>query len=502
MIADPKLPGKVLAAVEGIQFDEFGETLIKTAESVRDVIPDLIDNEVLSSLQSAAKGLEGLSIPTSLADMPDIAKELSGEINLTKQKLDAVISQSLGGLTTSAATLAPLMKSKSVEALGQLRKAIPQIPELPNINLQGQLGDLLSSKLGGLNVASQLSSIKDTFGSALTDKGINLDNLVDTLTLAADPKVLTQLSDMDTLIDNMKSKIENLGRPTREIIEPIAETFNLPAPDNEEDFEHYGGEMTEFVFNLEASTKFLDNIEIPSINKEALKSLKNNLTSQVGQLEGLKNKLKGLVGKGSGDISDMISKVVPNLEKLPSGEIVEKAKKSLLAAVDSVQEQATELNLNANVTLITKKLENNIAAFTAGEGKGKIVFDDLAKKVKLELSDVKEEIAKLDIPKDLDKVMSQVTEQMKSVDGEILKFSQALAENAPTLRKNVQEQVNNLPIELKGLFSAGQKTSLDLTALSSKIEDAGKLLEGAADKLKPQLKKGASRLREAVEEIA
>ena len=501
MIADPKLPGKVLAAVEGIQFDEFGETLIKTAESVRDVIPDLINNEVLSSLQGAAKGLEGLSIPTSLADMPDIAKELSGEINLTKQKLDAVISQSLGGLTTSAATLAPLMKSKSVEALGQLRKAIPQIPELPNINLQGQLGDLLSNKLGGLIVASQLSSIKDTFGQALTNKGIDLDNLVDTLTFAANPNVLTQLGDMDDLIDNMKSKIENLGNPLGELTKSFEIVQNLRGSLTDDDAERIK-ETMDSLDRTEIVNIVPEEIQIPSINKEALKSLKNNLTSQVGQLEGLKNKLKGLVGKGSGDISDMISKVVPNLEKLPSGEIVEKAKKSLLAAVDSVQEQATELNLNANITLITKKLENNIAAFTAGEGKGKIVFDDLAKKVTLELSEVKEEVAKLDIPKDLDKVMSQVTEQMKSVDGEILKFSQALAENAPALRKNVQEQVNNLPIELKGLFSAGQKTSLDLTALSSKIEDAGKLLEGAADKLKPQLKKGASRLREAVEEIA
>ena len=345
-----------------------------------------------------------------------------------------------------------------------------------------------------------MSSIKDTFGEALTNKGIDLDNLVDTLTFAANPNVLTQLSDMDDLIDNMKSKIENLGNPLGELTKSFEIVQNVGGSLTDDVAEQIK-ETMDSLDRTEIINILPEEIQIPSINKQALKSLKNNLTSQVGQLEGLKNKLKGLVGKGSGDISDMISKVVPNLEKLPSGEIVEKAKKSLLAAVDSVQEQATELNLNANITLITKKLENNIAAFTAGKGKGKIVFDDLAKKVKLELSDVKEEIAKLDIPKDLDKVMSQVTEQMKSVDGEILKFSQALSENAPTLRKNVQEQVNKLPIELKGLFSAGQETPLDLTALSSKIEDAGKLLEGAADKLKPQLKKGASRLKEAVEEI-
>ena len=491
--------GKVTVPDFDLELNALGETIIKLGQAapVTPLLNDVAVDQVAKSLQSAAKGLGGLSIPTSLADMPDIAKELSGEINLTKQKFDDVINQSLGGLTTSAATLAPLMESKSVEVLGQLRKAIPQIPELPNINLQDQLGELLSGKLGGLDVASQLSSIKDTFGSALTDKGLDLDNLVDTLTFAANPDVLTQLGDMDTLIDNMKSKVENLGKPTSEVIEPIAEIFNLPAPDNEEDFEHYGGEMTEFVFNLEASTNFLDNIEIPSINKEALKSLKNNLTSQVGQLEGLKNKLSGLVGKGGGDITDMISKVVPNLQVLPNGDIVEKAKKSLLAAVDSIQEEATELTLNANITLITKKLENNIAAFPAGNGKGKIVFDDFAKKVKLELSDATEQLSKLDIPKDLDKVMSQITDQMKSVDGEILKFSQALSENDPNLRKNVQEQVNNIPVELKGLFSAGQKTPLDLSALSG-LGDASKLLEGAIGKLQPQIDQGLTGLKKGI----
>jgi len=500
MIADPKLPGKVLAAVEGIQFDPFGEPLIKTAESARDVIPDLADIEVLSSLQSAAKGLGGLSIPTSLADMPDIAKELSGEINLTKQKFDDVINQSLGGLTTSAATLAPLMESKSVEVLGQLRKAIPQIPELPNINLQDQLGELLSGKLGGSDVASQLLSIKDTFGEALTNKGIDLDNLVDNLTFASDLNVLTQLGDMDTLIDNMKSKVENLGNPLGELTKSFEIAQNVGGSLSDEDAERIK-EAIDSLDRTEIINIVPEEIQIPSINKEALKSLKTSLASQVGQLENLKNKLSGLVGKGGGDITDMISKVVPNLQVLPNGDIVEKAKKSLLAAVDSIQEQATPLNLNANITLITKKLENNIAAFPAGNGKGKIVFDDVAKKVKLELSDVKEELSKLDIPKDLDKVMSQVTDQMKSVDGEILKFSQALSENAPILRKNVQEQINKFPVELKGLFSNDQKTPLDLSALSSKIENAGKLLEGAADKIKPSLKKGASRLKEAVKEI-
>ena len=203
-------------------------------------------------------------------------------------------------------------------------------------------------------MASELSSIKDTFGEALTNKGIDLDNLVDTLTFAADPNVLTQLGDMDDLIDNMKSKIENLGNPLGELTKSFEIVQNLRGSLTDDDVERIK-ETMDSLDRTEIVNIVPEEIQIPSINKEALKSLKNNLTSQVGQLEGLKNKLKGLVGKGSGDISDMISKVVPNLEKLPSGEIVEKAKKSLLAAVDSVQEQATELNLNANITLITKK---------------------------------------------------------------------------------------------------------------------------------------------------
>ena len=181
MIADPKLPGRISAATEGFQYDDFGDPIIKTAESVIDLVPDLVDSESLKSLQSAAKGLGSLPVPTSLIDIADTAKELSGEINLTKQKLDDVVNQALGNLTTSAATLAPLMQSKSVEALGQLRKSIPQIPQLPNINFQDQIGELLSGKLDGLDVASQLLDIRSKFGEVLTNKGIDLDNLVDSL---------------------------------------------------------------------------------------------------------------------------------------------------------------------------------------------------------------------------------------------------------------------------------------------------------------------------------
>ena len=130
MIADPKLPGKVLAAVEGIQFDEFGETLIKTAESVRDVIPDLIDNEVLSSLQGAAKGLEGLSIPTSLADMPDIAKELSGEINLTKQIL-SIQEQDIYYIPIKPEVKSPVGLDYDIDMLDKVSN-----PDLLNLNYE------------------------------------------------------------------------------------------------------------------------------------------------------------------------------------------------------------------------------------------------------------------------------------------------------------------------------------------------------------------------------
>ena len=493
MIADPKLPGRISAATEGFQYDDFGDPIIKTAESVIDLVPDLVDSESLKSLQSAAKGLGSLPVPTSLIDIADTAKELSGEINLTKQKLDDVVNQALGNLTTSAATLAPLMQSKSVEALGQLRKSIPQIPQLPNINFQDQIGELLSGKLDGLDVASQLLDIRSKFGEVLTNKGIDLDNLVDSLSFAANPNVLTQLGEMDNLIDNMKSKINILGNPLGKLTKPFEIFQNI----NEDSFDEISEQIKETIDSLdriEIINIVDEEIKIPAINKESLKSLKNGLDSQVGQMKELKNKLTGLIGKGGGDISDMISKVVPNLQILPNGDVVEKAKKSLLAAVDSIQEQATPLNLNPNIVLITKKFANNIAAFPTPNGQGKIVFDDIAKKVKLEFSTALEQVSSLNIPDDFNDLVSSIIKQMKSVDGEIVKFSQALSENNPSIRKNVQEQINNFPIELSNLFSAGQNMPIDTSSLSG-LADLPKFFESAIDKIQPKPETGVSRLK-------
>tara|TARA_R110000823_G_scaffold195841_1_gene327154 strand:- start:1006 stop:2619 length:1614 start_codon:yes stop_codon:yes gene_type:complete len=493
MIADPKLPGRISAATEGFQYDDFGDPIIKTAESVIDLVPDLVDSESLKSLQSAAKGLGSLPVPTSLIDIADTAKELSGEINLTKQKLDDVVNQALGNLTTSAATLAPLMQSKSVEALGQLRKSIPQIPQLPNINFQDQIGELLSGKLDGLDVASQLLDIRSKFGEVLTNKGIDLDNLVDSLSFAANPNVLTQLGEMDNLIDNMKSKINILGNPLGKLTKPF-EIFQDINEDLSGEISEQIKETIDSLDRIEIINIVDEEIKIPAINKESLKSLKNGLASQVGQMKELKNKLTGLIGKGGGDISDMISKVVPNLQILPNGDVVEKAKKSLLAAVDSIQEQATPLNLNPNIVLITKKFANNIAAFPTPNGQGKIVFDDIAKKVKLEISTASEQVSSLNIPDDFNDLVSSITKQMKSVDGEIVKFSQALSENNPSIRKNVQEQINNFPIELSNLFSAGQNMPIDTSSLSG-LADLPKFFESAIDKIQPKPETGVSRLK-------
>ena len=75
--------GKVTVPDFDLELNALGETIIKLGQAapVTPLLNDVAVDQVAKSLQSAAKGLEGLSIPTSLADMPDIAKELSGEIN-------------------------------------------------------------------------------------------------------------------------------------------------------------------------------------------------------------------------------------------------------------------------------------------------------------------------------------------------------------------------------------------------------------------------------------
>ena len=94
------------------------------------------------------------------------------------KKLDAVKDSMLAGLEVDASTLASTMSADLTSLTTELRDFMPELPALPDINLQSQLSSLSELDVGSGQYNTLLSSITDNFGTAVTAAGSSLDSFV------------------------------------------------------------------------------------------------------------------------------------------------------------------------------------------------------------------------------------------------------------------------------------------------------------------------------------
>ena len=107
----------------------------------------------------------------------------STEFNSLLSTFDSLENDLLNGLETAASTLSSTLGTGLDSLISDLSNfGIPELPTLPNINLQSQLTSLASldiSSVEGLNqYNSLLSDITTQFGDALSTAGFSLDSLV------------------------------------------------------------------------------------------------------------------------------------------------------------------------------------------------------------------------------------------------------------------------------------------------------------------------------------
>ncbi len=378
-------PGRTIAA-DGVKdlLNEFGELISGEFENIMPLGNDQGSGGGNPISAFFGKASKGKGAPKSLSDVFDLAKDLTDKQEETKNVFTKLFEKAKEQLENDAPAATSEVKGKIEEAMGELRKVIPQMPEIPNINLQDMLGEAISGNLGGLDMSGKISDIQSKFGDALIGKGMNLDSMVSNLTDMANPAVLSQLGEMDTALKSMKSKIKNLGDPAGAEIasrNPIAGFVEYGEALDEEDEELFGGPMTEPIFDADVLRGALGDNEpdIPAINKSALKGLKNKLTAQTNQLQNLKNKLGGIVGQGASDLPSMIKKMVPNLQMDELGNVMEKAIKPLHAAMESVPEIAASLELEGALVAQSQKLKDN----TSITGDIQHKFDELMKSIKI-----------------------------------------------------------------------------------------------------------------------
>jgi len=114
--------------------------------------------------------------------MPDITTpNLAGAneaFNDLVKKIDIVKDDVLAGLEVDASALASTLSTDLTSLTSELRDFMPELPALPDINLQSQLSSLSGLDVGSSQYNTLLGSITENFGTALTSAGSSLDSLV------------------------------------------------------------------------------------------------------------------------------------------------------------------------------------------------------------------------------------------------------------------------------------------------------------------------------------
>jgi len=109
--------------------------------------------------------------------IPNLAGANEAFNDLVK-KIDVVKDDVLAGLEVDASALASTLSADLTSLTAELRDFVPELPALPDINLQSQLSSLSGLDVGSSQYNNLLGSITDNFGTALTSAGSSLGSLV------------------------------------------------------------------------------------------------------------------------------------------------------------------------------------------------------------------------------------------------------------------------------------------------------------------------------------
>ena len=102
----------------------------------------------------------------------------SPEFNAIQTKFESMITSALDGLETEASSLKSTLDTDVTSLVGDLKAIIPELPALPDINLQAELTSLSGLDIGTGEYNTLLADLTSKFGSALTTGGFSLDSLV------------------------------------------------------------------------------------------------------------------------------------------------------------------------------------------------------------------------------------------------------------------------------------------------------------------------------------
>jgi len=249
----------------------------------------------------------------------------SSEFNEVLGKFDSIKGEVVAGLELDASALAATLNTSVLGDLtSKLKNLVPELPELPNVNLQSEMSSLLDidqgTLAGQLEFATKQAELKTKFGEGLTAGGFDLDTLV-TSAESAQTAALTATSNLTSATSALASAKETATSSLDTAIDASLkyDRSNIPNP-------------TAIVNDLtNASSSAISAISAEGVATSALADAKG--------------------------VATRIQDVVPNFELPAAGGVAfEKASAVLQPTVDTVKEDASKVELNkklkeANVEL-------------------------------------------------------------------------------------------------------------------------------------------------------
>jgi len=159
------------------------------------------------------------------ADLEGANEALNKTLTDAKALKDSLVAQH----GADASTMLADVESKVTDLISSVSSMIPELPTIPNVNMQGEFAALadidISTSAGLEQFNSQVGNITSQFGTAMADKGLDIDSLASKIQEGGDVGDLLpnlQLADGGTLPFELPS---NVKIPSIEAIKEKLETI-------------------------------------------------------------------------------------------------------------------------------------------------------------------------------------------------------------------------------------------------------------------------------------
>lgn len=165
-----------------------------------------------------------------MADFTTANLEGANELfNKTATDAKALKDQLVAQHGADASTMKAAVESKVADLQTSLSSMIPELPNVPNVNMQGEFAGLadidISTPAGLEQYQTQVANITSQFGTAMKDKGLDIDSLAAEIQAGGDVGDLIpnlQLADGESIPIELPS---NISIPSIEAIKEKLESM-------------------------------------------------------------------------------------------------------------------------------------------------------------------------------------------------------------------------------------------------------------------------------------